>query len=67
MEEWQASFVQKSEKRRRRSSRRRLIRQTKLIVGISLAILAGLWLFNEFADGPSGPDGYGSIGHIRHR
>jgi fatty acid desaturase len=67
MEEWQASFVQKSEKRRRRSSRRRLIRQVKLIVFISLTIMAGLWLFDQFADGPGGAEGYGSVGHIRHR
>ncbi len=66
MDEWQASFEQKSEKRRRRSTRRRWIRRIKLVVFISLAILAGLWIVNESTNGPD-DDSYTSVGHIRHR
>ena len=46
MEEWERAFAEKSERRRRRSLRRRYIRRASLIALISIAILAGLWLVN---------------------
>ena len=43
MEDWEAAFRDKSERRRRRSQRNRLIRRGALLTLIAALILAGLW------------------------
>lgn len=47
MDEWERSFVAKSEKRRSRSRRRRFLRRVSIIALVSLAILAGLWVADK--------------------
>ena len=47
MEDWERAFAEKSERRRRRSLRRRYIGRAAVIGLISIAILLGLWLVNK--------------------
>jgi hypothetical protein len=66
MDEWEQSFVTKSERRRSRSRRRRFLRRVSIIALVCIAILAGLWVadmattFMKSAGGKSSPS-------IRHR
>ena len=46
MDDWEAAFREKSERRRRRSQRNRLIRRGALLALISGVILLGLWTFD---------------------
>ena len=43
MEDWEGAFREKSERRRRRSVRNRLVRRGALLALIAALILAGLW------------------------
>jgi ferric-dicitrate binding protein FerR (iron transport regulator) len=44
VEDWEVAFAEKSERRRKRSRQRHVIRRTALFALIGAAILAGLWL-----------------------
>ena len=46
MDDWEAAFREKTERRRRRSQRNRLIGRGALLALISGVILLGLWTFD---------------------
>jgi hypothetical protein len=50
MEEWERKFARKSERRRRKARRRRIVRRTLVIACVSIAVLAGLWLFDKLSN-----------------
>jgi hypothetical protein len=47
MDEWERSFITKSERRRSRSRRRSFLRRVGLVALLSLAIIIGLWLADK--------------------
>jgi ferric-dicitrate binding protein FerR (iron transport regulator) len=49
VDDWETAFAEKSERRRKRSRQRHVIRHTALFVLIGAAILVGLWLVDMAA------------------
>jgi len=47
VQDWEKAFLDKSERRRQRSRRNRLIRRSILVILIGVLILAGLWIVNQ--------------------
>jgi hypothetical protein len=50
VDDWEAAFRDKSERRRRRARRNRLIRRGALLALISALILLGLWTADTVID-----------------
>lgn len=47
MDDWERSFVIKSERRRARARRRQILRRIAVVALLSIAILTGLWLVDN--------------------
>ncbi|HUG45913.1 MAG TPA: hypothetical protein VMK31_05300 [Sphingomicrobium sp.] len=47
MQDWEVAFAEKSERRRKRSQLRQIIRWTMLVFLVAVGILAGLWLVDR--------------------